>query len=147
MTDPEYIDPKHLRPRPTRRESLRPQLLELIRYIYELLGPHLDTTLEEFESGFTLDMHPESEVAAWSTIAAAWLAYHQKHLDDRMQPHDVEKKLIRALLLISAGVEDAEPLDVPADIGQKLRECYAEKGLVPYIPADRVEGSDDQDKP
>lgn len=34
------------------------------------------------------------------------------------------KKLVGALILISAGIEDPETLDVTADVGQKLIECY-----------------------
>ena len=29
-------------------------------------------TLEQFEVGFMRDMHPESEVALWCSITAAW---------------------------------------------------------------------------
>ena len=39
-------------------------------------------------------------------------------------PDDDEKKLIAALLAISTGIEDANALGVPAEIGQKLLDCY-----------------------
>jgi hypothetical protein len=124
MTDPEYIDPNHVRPGPIRQESLPLRLLELIGAVYGLIGPYLNTTLEQFEIGFMRDMDPESEVDVWCSIVAAWLAYHEKYLDDEYQDHEAEKQLIRALLQISAGVEDVEALDVPVDVGRKLLECY-----------------------
>ena len=70
------------------------------------------------------DMHPESEVAVWCSITAAWIAYHEQHLGNEMLPDEDEKKLIGALIAISTGVEDVEKLGVPADVGHKLLACY-----------------------
>lgn len=50
MTD--YIDPSQLRPGPIRHASLPPELLEPIRAVYEIVGPFLNTTLEQFEITF-----------------------------------------------------------------------------------------------
>jgi hypothetical protein len=124
MTDPEYIDPIHIQPGPIRNEFLPPELLELIQAVYKLIGPYLNTTLERFEIGFMRDLDPESEVAIWCNIAAAWASYHEKHIDGFEQDEAEEKKTVGALLLISAGVEDPEALEVPADVGQKLLACY-----------------------
>jgi hypothetical protein len=55
----------------------------------------------------------------------AWASYHEKHLDGFEQDEEEEKKLVGALILISAGVEDPEALEVPADVGRRLLECYA----------------------
>jgi hypothetical protein len=124
MTEPDHIDPSQIRPGPIRHDSLPPKLLEQIEAIYGLVGPYLNSTLEQFEIGFMRDMHPETEVAIWCSIAAAWLAYHEKHLKGEVQPEDVEKKLIGALIGISAGVEDPEALKVPVEVGLKLLACY-----------------------
>lgn len=124
MTDPESIDPSRLRPGPIRHDSLPHELLEQIRAVYEVLGPFLGTTLEQFEIGFMRDLTPETEVAVWCGIAAAWLAYHKHFFGDVLQPENDEKKLIAALISISSGIEDVEALGVPVDVGRKLLACY-----------------------
>ena len=122
--DPEPIDPNDIRPGPIRHESLSDELLELVRSIYDIVGPYLDTTLEQFEIGFMRDMHPEVEVVIWSSITAAWVDYHKQHLDDELLSEEDEKKLLAALIAISTGVEDVEALGVPVDVGRKLLACY-----------------------
>ena len=44
------------------------------------------------------DMQPESEVAAWCSITAAWIAYHEKHLGDKLLPDEDETELLGALI-------------------------------------------------
>lgn len=122
MTDPEQVDPSQLRPGPIRHDALSPELLEQVRAVYEVVGAYLDTTLEQFEIAFMRDMHPESEVAVWCSIAAAWLDYHQKFSD--VLPDEDEKKLLAALIAISTGVNDVDKLGVPVDVGRRLLECY-----------------------
>jgi hypothetical protein len=73
VNEPEYIDPKKLRPGPIRHESLPPELLALIGAVFEVVGPYLHFTLEQFEVGFMRDAHPEREVTLWCRIAKAWL--------------------------------------------------------------------------
>ena len=124
MSDPETVDLKKLVPGPIRNESLPAELLEQIRAVYDVIGPYLGTTLEQFEIGFMRDSNPAREVAVWCSIIAAWLTYHKKHLGDEMLSEEDEKKLLGALIAISSGVEDVEKLGVPADVGQKLLECY-----------------------
>ena len=70
------------------------------------------------------DMHPEDEVLIWACIAAAWIDYHRQYLDEQLLPDEDEKKLIAALVVISTGVEDAEALGVPVEVGRKLIACY-----------------------
>ncbi len=82
MNEPEYIDPRQLRPGPIRHESLPPVLLEQIKAVFDVIGSYLGMNLEQFEIGFMRDMHPENEVALWCSITAAWLAYHEKFLSD-----------------------------------------------------------------
>jgi hypothetical protein len=128
MTNPEFIDPSELRPGPIRRQSLPPNLLEYVEAVYDVIGPYLDMTWEEFEVGFMRDANPSSEVAVWCNITAAWIAYHDKYMGDDMLPDEDERKLVSALAAISAGVEDVEALGLPVDVGRRLLECYEELG-------------------
>jgi hypothetical protein len=122
--EPEPVDLSKLRPGPIRHESLPPELLEHVRAVYDVIGPYLDTTLEQFEINFMRDANPEDEVAVWCSITAAWIAYHEEYLDSECLPDEDEKKLIAALIAISTGVEELEALGVPADVGHKLLACY-----------------------
>jgi hypothetical protein len=124
MNKPENIDPRKLRPGPIRNETLPPELLDKIKAVFDLIGPYIDMTLEQFEIGFMRDLHPENEVALWCRITAAWLAYHKKFLDEEEQPDDDEKGLLSALILISTGVKDVAELGVPAEVGRRLLQCY-----------------------
>jgi hypothetical protein len=128
VNEPEFIDPKQLRPGPIRHEALPPHLLEQVKAIFDLIGPYIGMTLEQFEIGFMRDTDPESEVALWCSITAAWLAYHEKYLDDKDLPDEDEKKLLGALIAISTGVEDVRRLKVPAEVARRLLECYDNLG-------------------
>lgn len=122
--NPEYVDPKNLRPGPIRHESLPPELLDRVKAVYDVIGPYLGTTLEQFEVSLMRDSDPESEVVVWCSITAAWLAYHEEHTDDEALPDEDEKKLIAALIVISTGVEDVDQLGVTAEVGRRLLACY-----------------------
>jgi hypothetical protein len=124
MGEPKFVDPRELRPGPIRHESLPPDLLGQIRAVYQVIGPHIDMTLEQFEIGFMRDMHPEREVALWCRIAKAWLAYHEDFLENEILPNEEERKLLGALIAISAGVEDVSKLNVPVEVGRRLVRCY-----------------------
>lgn len=126
--DPEPVDPNKLRPGPIRNESLPPDMLEQIRAVYDVIGPYVSTSLEQFEIGFMRDANPADEVAVWCSITAAWIAYHEKHLGDELLPDEDEKKLIGALISVSTGVEDLAVLGVPPDVGRKLLDCYDNLG-------------------
>ncbi len=128
MSEPEHVDPKQLRPGPIRHGSLPPEMLERIKGVYDLLGQYLNTTLEQFEIGFMRDMHPEDEVALWCSITAAWLAYHEKFLGDKTLTDEEERRMLGALIAISAGVEDVSKLKVPVEVGRRLLECYDDLG-------------------
>lgn len=124
MPESEFVDPSELRPGPICNESLPSELLEHIGAIYEVIGQYLGTTLEQFEISFMRDMNPESEVAIWCSITAAWIAYHERFLSEEILSDDDEKKLISALIAISTGVDDVTKLGVPAEIGRYLLACY-----------------------
>ncbi len=124
MSEPEYVDPKHLRPGPIRHEALPPELLGQIQAVFDLIGPYFNMTLEEFEVGFMRDLHPEREVALWCRITKAWLAYHEDFLGNKTLPDEDEKELLAALVAISTGVEDVSKLGVPIEVGSRLVRCY-----------------------
>ena len=124
MSEPKHVDPRELRPGPIRHESLPPDLLGLIKAVYDVIGPHIDMTLEQFENDFMRDMHPEREVAIWCRIAKAWLAYHEDFLGNETLPKEEERKLLGALVAISTGVEHVSKLNVPVEVGRRLVQCY-----------------------
>lgn len=126
MTEPKPRNPdfNKVRPGPIRHKSLPPKLLKYVQAIYDVIGPYLDTSLERFETGFMQDKHPEQEVALWCGITIAWVAYHEKYVGEELLPDEDERKLVAALVAISTGVDDTAMLGVPADVGQKLLECF-----------------------
>jgi hypothetical protein len=101
-------------------------LLGQIRAVYDVIGPHIDMTLEHFEIDFMRDMHPEREVAIWCGIAKAWLAYHEDFLGNATLSNEEERKLLGALVAISSGVRDLSKLNVPVEVGSRLVQCYAD---------------------
>ena len=78
MPDPEPIDPSQIQPGPIRHESLPPELLDLIRSVYKLIGPYLNTTLEQFEIGFMRDMHPDADARGLSCQRRPVPATHRR---------------------------------------------------------------------
>src|ERR1700733_7590387 len=113
MSEPEFVDPSKLRPGPIRNESLPPELLGQIKAVFDVIGPYIGMTLEQFEIGFMRDMHPQSEVALWFRITKAWLAYHEDFLGNETLPNEDERKLLGALIAISTGIEDVSKLNLP----------------------------------
>jgi hypothetical protein len=128
MSEPEQLDPKQLRPGPIRHEALPPELLERVRAIFDVIGPYTGMNLEQFEVGFMRDMHPASEVAVWCSITAAWLDFHEKYLNDETLPDQEEGKMLGALIAISTGVDDVSKLNVPAEVGGRILQCYNDLG-------------------
>ena len=126
MNEPEYVDPKQLRPGPIRNESLPPELLDQIKAVFDVIGPYINMTLEQFEIGFMRDMHPEREVALWCGSTTAWLNYHQNYLTSEPLPDDQERHMLGALVAISTGIDDLSKLNVPQEVGRRLIECHKE---------------------
>ena len=124
MTGPEYLDRKLRLPGPIRHASLPPKMIEQIKAVYDVIGPYLNMTLEQFEVKFMRDVHPEMEVSSWRSVALAWLRYHEKYLDGQTLREEKERKRLAALISISAGVDDPERLEVPVDVGRKLLQCF-----------------------
>src|SRR5271167_4387239 len=123
MSEPEHIDLSKLRPGPIRNESLPPELLVEIKAVFDVIGPYINMTLEQFEIGFMRDMHPESEVCLWFRITKAWLAYHEDFLGNKTLPIEEERTLLGALIAISSGVEDVSKLNVSVQVGRRLVLC------------------------
>jgi hypothetical protein len=119
-----FSAPSQLRPRPIRNKSLPPELLHQTKAVFDVISPNIGMTLEQFEVGFTRDMHPEREVDVWCSITAARLDYHDKFLVNEALPDEQEKKLLAALIAISTGVEDEAKLNVPVEVGCRLLQCY-----------------------
>ncbi len=124
MSKRKRIDPKKIRPGPIRNKSLPPKMLDQIKAIYDVIGPYFGKTLEQFEINFMRDSDPESEVIIWVSITAAWIAYHEKFLNDEDLPDEEEKKLLSALIVISTGNTDVKTFGVPVEVGSRLLQCY-----------------------
>ena len=124
MSDSEHINSRQIRPGPIRHESLPPELLDQIKVVFDLLGPYLGTSLEQFEINLMRDSDPDSEVVVWISIAAAWIDYHDKYVGEDALPDNEERKLIAALIAISTGLEDVSKLSVPVEVGRRLLQCY-----------------------
>ena len=123
-TNPDPIDPKQVHSRPIRHDSLSIELLDQINVIYAVIGRYVATSLEQFEIGFMRNANPVDEVARWSCITVAWITYHEQHLANVLLSDNVERRLIAALFAIAECVEDVEKLDVPANVGTNLMDCY-----------------------
>ena len=124
--NPEPTDPEQIRSEPISNEGLSPEVLDQIGVIYAVIGRYVTKSREQFENGFQQDANPAVKVGQWSSIAVAWINYHEQHLASVVLPKEVEQRLISALFAIANGVEDVDSLDVPADVGEKLLTCYDE---------------------
>lgn len=60
MTDSEP-NPDNIRSGPIRHDSLSDEILEQVRSIFEIVGPYLETTLEQFEVTLMRDAAPEDD--------------------------------------------------------------------------------------
>src|SRR5260370_7533314 len=72
---PELVDPRKLRPGPIRHGSLPPELLGKISAVFDVIGPYIGMTLEQFEIAFMPDIHPKTQAPLWSPIPPPCLAY------------------------------------------------------------------------
>jgi hypothetical protein len=69
-------------------------------------------------------MHPEREITIWCGIAAVWLAYHDKYLNNETLSDEEERNLLAAVIALSTGVDDVAKLKVPEEVGRRLIQCY-----------------------
>lgn len=124
MTDADFTGSENDSADATRRDAVPPELYEQIRSIHDVLGPYLNVARDEFESGFVAGESLAEEVDLWLRVTAAWIAYHEEHLNDEPLSAPEEQRLISALIAIASGVSDASKLGVPRDTGEMLLECY-----------------------
>ena len=113
-------------PEPGERQPLSADQLEQIQAVYDVVGGYFNMTPDEFVAGFERNDRPEDEIDAWMSITAAWIAYHEQHLDDKLLPPSGEKQLLSALIAIATGVNDAAQLGVSEEVGRRLLECFGE---------------------
>lgn len=110
--------------RPIQRESLSSEAIEEIGAVYELIGPYMGTTLEQFEISFMRETDPEVAVVFWRHIAAAWYMYHESYLECNVLPVEDERGLIAALFRIATGIKDEAKLKVSREVMDRLIACY-----------------------
>ncbi|MEX1231128.1 MAG: hypothetical protein WEB58_12860 [Planctomycetaceae bacterium] len=122
--EPEFIDPKNIHPGPIRHESLSDEMLEEVRSIFEIIGPYIEMTLEQFEITLMRDTSPEDEVVTEPALRQRGSTTTSCTETRISSPRSNEKKLLAALIAISTGVEDVEKLGVSAEVGRKLLACY-----------------------
>lgn len=111
---------------PIRHELLTDDLLEVIGRVHRSIGRYLGISLEQFEIGFMRAESPETEVAVWNTIAAAWDNFHQNHIGRIQLPYSDEQALVAALVGISMGVQRPDLLGITAAVGNRLLACFDE---------------------
>jgi hypothetical protein len=122
MNEPEFIAPSQIDSGPIRNESLSLEHLHQIKEVFDVVGPFMSKSLEQFEIGFMRD--PANEILTWRRITIAWQTYHERHLDGKKLPVEDEKQLISALILISTGVEKMTRFKLPLKVGRRLIQCY-----------------------
>lgn len=110
---------------PIRHETLSDEILKMLNIIYHTVGHYTASSLEEFETSFMRDLHPESEVKVWCLIAAAWIKYLDLYDPTRSLSYDDCRILSCALIAISAGSSDKELLSlVTKEQLDRLKYCY-----------------------
>lgn len=124
MREEEGYRREPLRRGPILHHTLPQELLDKIKAIYDLIGPYLETTLEQFEVDFMRESVPEVEVAIWTKIAAAWHRYHDLDLDGLPLPFLDELTIVTALIAISTGIIESGSLDISAELWERLVQCY-----------------------
>jgi len=101
----ENIDPRKLRPGPIRHSQLPPELEDLARHSYQVVGHFLYPTFEQWEIGFLRDANPEREIVLWFVIAEVFKVATKK------RPDLDEKEILGDLVAISSGGEGRHGLE------------------------------------
>ena len=66
------VDPSSIQPGPIRHERLDDALVARVRAFEPVLADIYPMSHEKWLEGFQRDLNPESEIAIWESIAAAW---------------------------------------------------------------------------
>ncbi|HEX9047950.1 MAG TPA: hypothetical protein VF988_13080 [Verrucomicrobiae bacterium] len=99
--EPQPMRPTDLQPGPIQHESLPDTLVARIRKLEPVFAEVYPQTHEQWLDGFQRDADPESEVAIWESMAAAYQNFTQtKHLS-----LDAKREAFGLLLVRSAASE------------------------------------------
>lgn len=104
--EPPRVNPNRLSPGPVRQEALPPELEERIRRFEATFGDANPMSHAQWVEGFLRDAHPESEIAVWEAIAAAYGQYVARHM---MLNRETKNEVI-ALLLVRSTTSEANTL-------------------------------------
>jgi hypothetical protein len=100
-----------IQPGPLRHATLSAELDERIRHFEPIFAEVYPRSHEEWLDGFKRDQNPESEVAIWEAIAAAFQKFTEKHTLTKEARQEAF-----ALLLVRSGSDEQTTLS-----GVKLR--------------------------
>jgi hypothetical protein len=117
----------YIKPDAIGHKSSPQEFREQIEAVYRLIGHYLGQTLDEFQMGFERDSRPAYRVALWCRIASVWYEYHDRFLDGGLLSDDQEKKIVAALIAISAGQRDTQSLSVATEVGARLLTCFKKR--------------------
>lgn len=114
-----------LRPGPRWRSALDVELSPRVKAVWRVIGGDiLECSLEEFEDGFLRDMRPDREVVIWERIVLAWRNY-LAYWKQRKPPLAHARRVIGALVSISAGNADCDSLGVSRSLAKTLIRLYS----------------------
>ncbi len=97
------VDHSSIEPGPIRHERLDDALVARVRAFEPVLADIYPMSHEEWLEGFQRDLNPESEIAIWEGIAAAW-----QRLPSLGALTTDERKEAFGVLLVRSGSDDVE---------------------------------------
>ncbi len=103
QTSGTMVDPGSIQPGPIRHERLDDALVARVRAFEPVLADIYFMSHEKWLEGFQRDLNPESEIAIWESIAAAW-----QRLPSLGTLTPDERKEAFGLLLVRSGSDDVD---------------------------------------
>jgi hypothetical protein len=97
------VDPSSIQPGPIQHERLDDALIARIRAFEPVLADIYPMSHEKWLEGFQRDLNPESEIAIWESIAAAW-----QRLPSLGTLTPDERKEAFGVLLVRSGSDNVE---------------------------------------
>lgn len=97
------VDPSSIQPGPIRHERLDDALIARVRAFEPVLADIYSMSHEKWLEGFQRDLNPESEIAIWESIAAAW-----QRLPSLGTLTPDERKEAFGILLVRSGSDDVD---------------------------------------
>jgi len=101
--DTTMVDPSSIQPGPIRHERLDDALVARVRAFEPVLADIYPMSHEKWLEGFQRDLNPESEIAIWESIAAAW-----QRLPSLGSLAPDERKEAFGILLVRSGSDDVD---------------------------------------